>query len=170
MTEQEFKIQVLPFAKIVFPLAKRMLASDDRARDAIQQSMLKLWEKRKQLKDCAHLKAFVFRVVKNTCLDELKRKKTVGLESSNLLYVPVDSHEKQVEVQETFNMVLKAIGELPQAQAEVIQLRDIDGLTFAEIASIVGSDEAYVRVLLSRARKAIRTKIEKMNAYESKQE
>jgi len=75
MTEQDFKIKVLSLSSNVFPLAKRLLVSDELARDAIQQSIMKLWEIRKQLDQCTNLKAFVFRVVRNVCLDELKKKK-----------------------------------------------------------------------------------------------
>lgn len=60
-------------------------------------------------------------------------------------------------------MIVKRIVEkLPSSQAEVIQLRDIDGLEFDEIADLLDTDIAYVRVLLSRARKTVREKLEKI--------
>ena len=167
MTEKEFKIQVLPLSKNVYPMARRILLSDDLAYDAVQQCMMKLWENRRQLDRCSNIKAFVFKVVKNTCLDEIKRKKPVFFdEPSNYLnFSP--QHNDQHEKNETVEIIQRIIDELPANQREAIQLRDIDGLDFVEIAEILDTDVAYARVLLSRARKSVKEKYEKIYAYEA---
>jgi len=46
-------------------------------------------------------------------------------------------------------------------------MRDIDGLEFDEISEITATDVAYVRVLLSRARKTVKDKLEKIYSYEA---
>jgi RNA polymerase sigma factor (sigma-70 family) len=169
MTEQEFKIKVLTLSGNVYPLAKRLLVSDEIARDAIQQSMMKLWENRKQLDSCINLKAFVFRVVRNVCLDELKKKKPVYFDNPESLKNHPHHHSVQHERDEMVGIVQKLIDTLPDNQREVIQMRDIDGLDFEEIAELIGRDIPYTRVLLSRARKSVKEKIEKIYAYEAKQ-
>ncbi len=167
MTEQEFKDKVLPFSKNVFPMAKRMLGDTDSASDAVQHSMMKLWENRKKLVKCNNLKAFVFTVVRNVCIDEIKRKKPVTFNQSPVhishAHVLNDRHEKD----ELIIIVQQAINELPVNQREVISMRDIDCLEFEEIAEVTETDIAYVRVLLSRARKTVKEKIEKIYAYEA---
>jgi RNA polymerase sigma factor (sigma-70 family) len=151
----------------VFPLARRLLVADELARDAIQQSMMKLWENRKQLDQCTNLKSFVFRVVRNVCLDEIKKRKPVYVEEpatySNHSLVIENIHEQK----EMVTIVQKIINSLVETQREVIQLRDIDGLEFDEIAEITATDIAYVRVLLSRARKSVKEQLEKIYAYEA---
>lgn len=169
MTEKEFKIQVLSLSKNVYPMVRRMLLSDDLARDAVQQCMMKLWENRKQLETCTNIKAFVFKVAKNICLDELKRKKPVVFdEPSNYVHL-TPQHNDQHEKNETVKIIQSIIDELPANQREAIQLRDIDGLDYEEIAEILDTDVAYTRVLLSRARKSVKEKIEKIYAYEAVQ-
>jgi RNA polymerase sigma factor (sigma-70 family) len=167
MTEQDFKIKVLSLSGNVFPLAKRLLVSDEMAHDAIQQSMMKLWEIRKQLDKCTNLKAFVFRVVRNVCLDELKKKKPLFVEEpgsfSNQSFMVDKSHEQQ----EMVTIVKHVINSLNENQREVIQMRDIDGLEFEEIAEITSMDIPYIRVLLSRARKTVKEKLEKIYTYEA---
>ncbi len=69
---------------------------------------------------------------------------------------------------EAVSIVQHIIEELPLNQADVIQMRDIDGLEFEEIAGLLEADVAYVRVLLSRARKTVREKLEKIYTYEAK--
>jgi RNA polymerase sigma factor (sigma-70 family) len=170
MTEQEFKIKVLTLSGNVYPLAKRLLVSDELAHDAVQQSMMKLWENRKQLDSCINLKAFVFRVVRNVCLDELKKKKPVYFDNPDSLKNQPNYHPHQHEKDELVGIIQKLIYSLPDNQREVIQMRDIDGLEFDEIAELIGRDIPYTRVLLSRARKNVKEKIEKIYAYEAKQQ
>jgi len=169
MTEKEFKIQVLSLSKNVYPLARRMLLSDDLARDAVQQCMMKLWESRKQLDNCGNVKAYVFKVVKNICLDEIKRKKPVVFDEPSKYLHLSPQHNDQHEKNETVEIIQMIINELPENQRETIQLRDVDGLDFEEIAEILETDVAYARVLLSRARKSVKEKIEKIYAYEAVQ-
>ena len=167
MTEKEFKIQVLPLSKNVYPMARRMLLSDDLAYDAVQQCMMKLWENRRQLDRCSNIKAFVFKVVKNICLDEIKRKKPVVFDEPSDYLNLSPQHNDQHEKSEIVEIIQRIIDELPANQREAIQLRDIDGLDFVEIAEILDTDVAYARVLLSRARKSVKEKYEKIYAYEA---
>jgi len=168
MTEKEFKIQVLPMSNLVYPMAKRLLRSEEAAQDAIQLSMLKLWENRHKLKKCESVKAFVFRVVRNTCLDELKKKKVIYFENYdqiktfNTNFEPTNYEEK-----EAIELVQIFMNQLPKSQMEVLQMRDIDGLDFDEIAEILATDIPYVRVLLSRARKTLKMNLQKVYAYEA---
>jgi RNA polymerase sigma-70 factor (ECF subfamily) len=167
MTEREFKDKVLTLSKVVFPMARRMLKDNDMARDAVQHSMMKLWENRKQLDKCTNIKAFTYTVVRNVCIDEMKRKKPVIFDDipQSIKDKPVlnDHHEKK----EIIEIIQEIIEELPKNQKEVIQMRDIDGLEFEEIAGVLETDIAYIRVLLSRARKTVKEKIEKIYAYEA---
>jgi len=105
-------------------------------------------------------------VVRNTCLDELKKKKPIYFESTET--VPhLTEAETYNENKEAVELVKKIIDTLPDSQREVIQMRDIDELDFDEIAKILDTDIAYIRVLLSRARKAVKAKLIKIYAYEA---
>ena len=167
MIENDFKKHVIPLASKAYSMARRMLDNEDLANDAIQQSLLKLWEKRNQLDHCQNLKAFVFRVVRNVCLDEFKKKKPVYSDQlhlvNNVLVKPERMHERAEMVQ----IVKQIIETLTESQREIIQLRDIDGLEFEEIAEITMMDVPYIRVLLSRARKTVKEKLDKIYQYEA---
>jgi RNA polymerase sigma-70 factor, ECF subfamily len=75
--------------------------------------------------------------------------------------------DKSQEQQEMLMIVQQVIDTLTENQREVIQLRDIDGMEFEEIAEITAMDVPYIRVLLSRARKTVKEKLEKIYAYEA---
>lgn len=169
MTEKEFKINILPLSSQVYPMAKRLLITEDAACEAVQLSMVKLWENRSKLNGCNNIKAFVFRVTRNTCLDELKRKKADSFDDMGR-NINQASYQLEYDDVEAVALVRKIVEELPEGQRDVIQLRDIDGLEFIEIAEILSTDIAYIRVLLSRARKKVKEKLEKIYAYEAVQQ
>ena len=73
--------------------------------------------------------------------------------------------ERGIEVRDMKAIADKLIAELPEKQREAIHLRDIEGGEFAEIAEMTGSEEATVRVTLSRARKTVREKMLKIMNY-----
>ena len=54
------------------------------------------------------------------------------------------------------NLIQQSIEQLPEAQRTIIQLRDIEGLSYDEIAQITGFTDSQVKVYLHRARKKIR--------------
>ena len=60
----------------------------------------------------------------------------------------------------------KLLMELPPPQREVMIMRDLDGLEYTEIAAIMELKPEHVRVLLSRARKYVSTKLKNVYSYE----
>ena len=75
MELQEFKSKVLPLKDRLYRIALQMLKSLEEAEDALQDVMVRLWDKRMQLKEYKNLEAFAVTVTKNRCLDKLKSKK-----------------------------------------------------------------------------------------------
>jgi len=167
MTEGTFKKDILPISAKVYPLALRLLGSREAARDAVQQGMLKIWESRHRLEPYENKTAYVFTVVRNICLDELKRKRPVYVDDLSKIQSAHLEATSQNDQDEAAELVRKIIVQLPSVQQEVISLRDIDGLEFEEIAEILNIGVPHVRVLLSRARKKVREQLEKWYQYES---
>lgn len=166
MTGKDFKYRVLSLSERLFPMVARILGNDDDARDALQEIMIKLWERRQQIDRHPNLTGFVFLTARNYCLDRLKKKNPEqrggGLpDSMDGIY----SGQEQLEQKEVFLIVQKIIDDLPDNQKEVILMRDIDGFEFHEIAAATGLEVTHIRVLLSRARKQVRVQLEKIYNY-----
>lgn len=168
MTEQDFRQHIIVLSRDVYPMARRLLGSEELARDAIQQSMMKLWENRHKLFQYDNKRAFVFKVVRNVCLDELKRKKPILSDGDIYENLQIVNPELTQDRKEIFIFINECISTLSENQRDVIQMRDIDGLEFEEIAEILGMEVQYIRVLLSRARKAVKEKLMKIYAYGTK--
>ncbi len=144
----------------------RMLGNKEDAHDAVQEVMLKLWDKRKQLNNHPNVTGFVLLTAKNHCLDLLKKRHPLFVNAAD--YESADHHnsQKEIEWKELNGIIREMLMELPESQREVLAMRDLDGLEYSEIADTTGLKIEHVRVLLSRARKQIGSKLKKIYSYE----
>lgn len=166
MTKQEFRHKVFSFSEKVYPMVARMLGHSNAA-DAIQDIMVKLWEKRFKIEHHPNLKGLIFLTARNYCIDELRKKaKNVSDSQENLRLLKADKASNDIEWAELNTIINGIISSLPKPQREVFQMRDLDGFETDEIAELLGVKREHVRVLLSRARKHIRVELEKTYNYE----
>lgn len=166
MQSTEFSNLIRPFQDKVFRLAKRLLVSTEEAQDATQDVLLKLWNKNKELDRFDNLEAFAMTVTKNHCLDRLKSKQAGVLTLVHSNYTDGNATiEEKMEQQDSVSMVEKLMTRLPEQQRMIVQLRDVEGYEFEEIASMLDMNETAIRVSLSRARKVLRDQLIKNHSY-----
>lgn len=171
MTKEEFRNSVIPFSKKLYPMLFRILKNEDETRDALQELMLRLWNKRKELAKCSNQSAYIITMARNHCFDVLKKKRPVRLEDADAVRVQnLRSETENHDAREKFEHVRRIIDNLPEKYRVVIQMREIDGCTFDEIKAVTGDEVATIRVVLSRARKKIKEEVEKIYSYERKEE
>jgi RNA polymerase sigma-70 factor (ECF subfamily) len=129
--------------------------------------MMKLWLKRHKIQDHPNINAFVFLTAKNYCLDVLRKNNPKVVDSD--LYMKTlqsENGHENLKAKELNEVILRIIRKLPESQSEVLILRDLDGLEFEEIASVTNLNIKHVRVLLSRARKHVRSELKSKYYYE----
>ena len=147
-----------------------MLKSIEEAEDALQDVMVKLWDKRLQLGEYRSIEAFAVTVTKNRCLDRIKSKKHKYHMDVQELEVDsgFESPYKKLELSESMKVMVRAFQELPEQQRLLVTLRDLEGYSYEEIAEQTGLQINNIRVGLSRARKAAREAYLKVNDYEQR--
>ncbi len=166
MNHPEFLDVIAPFKDKVFRLAKRLLISTEEAEDAVQEVIVKLWNKRGSLTNYNNVEAVAMTMTKNYCLDQLKSRRAGNLQLVHSNYEDRSaSFQKQFEDNDSLLWVERIINELPEQQKMIVQLRDIEQYEFTEIAAILEMNEIAVRVALSRARKSIRENLNKIHQY-----
>jgi len=113
------------------------------------------------LHEIEDLKAFSLKVLRNLCLDKLRKRKETETVSeayevagANLL--------TEIEQKDLTKMVKQIINQLPELQKTVVRLRDVEGFEIKEIAYITSTTENAVMANLSRARQKIRERLTKM--------
>lgn len=166
MNDKEFSNLTDSCRDKVFRLAKRLLVSTEEAQDAMQEVMMKLWNKGDVLNSYASVEAYAMTITKNYCLDQLKSKRAGNLKIVHDDYIGRDaSLSQQTEDRDSWSWVEKAIDDLPVQQKMIIQLREIEQYDYNEIAEMMQMNEVSVRVALSRARKTLREFIIKTHSY-----
>jgi len=158
MDVEAFKLQYLPYHGKLYRIAFRLLENVADAEDVVQETYVKLWEKRDELTDLHNPESFCVVMVKNRCMDILR-----SIQNKAVLFDPI-KHERageqtlidEMENRESVALVENLMKKLPEQQQLVMKLRHIDECTMEEIEQITGLRAVNVRVLLSRGRKAIR--------------
>ncbi|QXP52868.1 RNA polymerase sigma factor [Cellulophaga sp. HaHa_2_1] len=166
MNKTDFRRTVFSLSERLFPMVSRMLGSSANAEDAIQDIMMKLWEKRKRIADHPNIQGLVFSTARNHCIDILRKKTLASHDASFQLEILTSENDsEELEWKELRGIIEKIVASLPEQQREVILMRDLDGYEFTEIASAMQLKVEHVRVLLSRARKVVSVQLEKTYDY-----
>jgi len=163
MTKEEFQRQVIPMGDKMYRIAFRLLGNAETAKDMLQELYLKLWEMRTELSKMNNLDAFACTVLKNKCLDKLRKlKDTVD---ADVLKSLGSNPEAAFDLSEGVAEIRKLMQHLPEKQRIIMQMRDIECFTFEEIALLVDTSVNNVRVQLCLARKWIKDELIKVYNY-----
>lgn len=160
-----FQQHIFPVRNKLYRFALRITGSIHEAEDVVQDVLTKAWKISEEPENAAQIRnweAWCMTLTHNRSLDR-NRSRTVR-RTSSLDIVPdtasVSDHPASVlEQQETINRVKKMMQELPEKHRLVMHLRDIEEMTYDEIASTLDMTLDQVKTNLHRARKAIREQI-----------
>lgn len=155
-----FKEIFLPMNRLMYAEALRLLRDKADAEDAVQDTYVRLWEHREKLAGIDNRRAYAMTILRNRCLT-LHGVNSHGAcsEVANIASSPPPSEE--IESRDRLRKALEIINLLPDNQRRVVLLHDIDGRSNEEIATQTGLAADNIRQLLSRARKAIRSRFSK---------
>ena len=156
MYQSLFKDKILIHKDQMYRLALRILRNEDDAKDIVQDSLVKLWNRRKVLGDIRSHKSFALTTIRNACIDFIRKQKPETNQQDNLERSDGLNPEKQLDISDQLLKVKQIIRQLNEQQRELIQLRDIEELDYNEISEITGLTVNTIRVNISRARKEIR--------------
>ena len=164
-----FESQVVPVRQKLYRFAFHLLGNEEDARDITQDALLKVWQQKERMTELQNMEAWCMRIVRNLALDKLKsRKYRRSEELDRAGEVPVttmkDPHEAAAQ-QDVMNRVHQLMGALPEKYRTIMQLRDIEGYAYQEIADILEIDLNDVKVNLHRARKTVREQLQKLQVY-----
>ena len=168
MTTEEFKNTVIPYSVKLYPMLFRILKNEEETRDALQELMLKLWNRKDELGKCTNQSAYIVTMARNYSFDLLKKKKPQAMdEKHECLILNMAADGTDSDTIERYEKVKQVINDLPEKYKTVIELRDIDGFSFDEMKEITGYEVPNLRVILSRARQKVKEQVEKIYDYDT---
>ena len=150
-----------------FSLAFRMLGDEDLARDVVQETMVTIWQKLKNIKSAEVYKTWIYKVVINKCYDQLRSKKRnrehVADEKTWLMLSEKVSQlpSSRMENDETARIIGMLTDKLSPKQKTIFILSEIEEMTSDEISKVTGISKTIIKANLYHARKSIASMIEK---------
>lgn len=149
--------------KNMFAICIRIFQNYADAEDCLQEAMLRVYRSLGSFKRESALSTWIYRITTNTCLDELRRRKSRPSTSiENLMdngWAPMDESSGPEEIYMTKELqaaMHRFILELPPDMRIVIVLRDINHFSYDEIASYLSVNVGTVKSRISRARKKLK--------------
>ena len=114
----------------------------EEAEDIAQEALLKAWDRRESFDGRSGVRTWVFAIARNQWLDRLRRRaaRPATEPMNDATYIPAHSAAPDAGLRrvEVVRAVRAALGELPAEQREALALRESEGLSFAQIAEILG--------------------------------
>jgi RNA polymerase sigma-70 factor (ECF subfamily) len=143
----------------VYRYALRLTSRTDAAEDLTQETLLRAWRSRHTLRDSQVARVWLLRIATNLWTDYVRQKKfrPRALESEPPCHRPspaAASHER-----ESVARALAAMDQLPPRQRQVLYLITCEGLSQADVASVLEIDASAVKASLSLARKEMRLRL-----------
>ena len=163
--EEAYEKLVIEHQKLVYNLALKITGSAEDALDVSQDVFLKAYLNLKSFREDSRLSVWLYRLTHNACMDHIRRTRpknvfslTGDADGQGEAYdVPDPSPlpSEEAERREVSRAVWDAIDKLPPDKREVLVMREISGMTYAEIASALKIEEGTVKSRLSRSRLAL---------------
>jgi RNA polymerase sigma-70 factor (ECF subfamily) len=163
-----FEMLVEAYQKKIFNLAFRMIGNYDDAGDLAQEALIRVYKSIAGFKAQSSFSTWIYRITTNVCLDEIrKRKNKKVLSLDEEIHVEDGEMKRQIESddplpeevferEELRQIVGDAIASLPEEQRTVLTLRDLQGLSYEEIADILDCPGGTVKSRINRARQALK--------------
>ena len=151
----------------VFNLAYRMIGNQDDASDIAQEAFIKVYTSISRFKGNSKFSTWIYRITTNVCLDEIRKRKRLPTFS---LSESIDADEGEInreiedksanvemnfEIEQRNKIINEAILKLPEKHRAVIVLRDVNNLSYDQIAATLDCSEGTVKSRIARAREKL---------------
>ena len=158
-----FEPLVVAHQSFVYNIALKMLSNPDDAFDISQEAFIKAYRSLKDFKGESSFSSWLYRITANMCLDFMRRNKK--RKAASIVYLDDEDDSKELELPDTrFDPVTElerkelrgaindALNLLPEDQRSILLLRELNGMSYAEISEALKLEQGTVKSRLSRAR------------------
>jgi RNA polymerase sigma-70 factor (ECF subfamily) len=163
MDRQRFEAAVERHQRRVFTLAWYLLSDREEAEDVTQEVLIRMWRSGGRVAP-ERLEAWLLRVTRNASYDRLRSRRSAGKVfaadlvdgTASVALADGPSPERVLHDAEIGRQLCEAVGELREPAKSIVILREIQGLSYRQIADVLELPLSTVRVSLHRGRRRLR--------------
>ena len=156
--QDKFRKNILPVIDRLFRLAFSITKNKEDAEDVVQDVLFNVWKKKAEWENIGNMEAYCFRSTRNVALDKL------ALRENNLEEIPEnydypalgEDVQRKIEIDEQMNLLENWVQKLPEKQQTIFRLREVEELSYKEIAVILDISEEQVKITLFRIRRKLK--------------
>jgi RNA polymerase sigma-70 factor (ECF subfamily) len=173
---ESFNQLVLRWERPIYALAYRVIGREEDARDVCQETFLRAFRALGGFRGQAKFSSWLYRIALNLCRDWVRRQRRTPVvqvpEDVDVLELaaarePVEPIEDVVARHDLTRLVERAMAKLPEEQRTAIILKEYHGLTFQEIADVVGCPLSTVKTRLYQGLTVLRRELERSGHMET---
>ncbi len=165
MSTKLYNDLILPASDGMYRYALSIVREPETARDVVQDCLAKIWNIRHDLSKIEKANAWSFRIVRNRCIETLRRDRYADLDEKVVNLQFSSSADQAAITSDQMVWLRDVLQTLPDKQREVFHLREVEELSYQEIAETCALSESDVKVNIHRARKKVKDAMQKIDAY-----
>ena len=157
-----YQKEIAEFEQVVGQLRGRLLLTArgylhdaDQEEDAVQETLMRCWIVRNRLGSPDELSAFATKTIQNYCIDQLRKGKSHSIAADAPAIDESPTADTLLVLKEQHDWMMECLRRLPVGARAAIQMKGIDGPSYGEMATILGTTEAAVRAKVAKARKQL---------------
>ena len=159
-----FRLIVEEYQYMIYQLAFRMLCNEDEAKDIVQETFIRAWQKLSKYRPEIRMSTWLYTIATNRCIDRLRHKRNenaiADMHEQLKYFASNENIEQHLINTEQTQLVLALTCQLTPKQKAVFTLHYLEELDTVEIQKITGLSAEKIKSNLYMARKSIRQKLE----------
>ena len=167
MDAREFKQRFMPFHRLLYRVAYRLTDNAQDAEDLLQDTYLKLWQKRNELADEAATQAYLVTLMRNLFLDQRRRKRIdTSADIADHAEPPDEqSLDRRIDLRDEASQMERLIGQLSEKDGNIVRKHLVEGRTYEEIEQETGLTQGNIRIIVMRARQKLKQQFQKLTTW-----
>ena len=168
MKKVSFRNDILPMKNNLYRLALRITCNNAEAEDVVQDTLIKVWNRRERWEEIESMEAFCMTICRNLALDKIKK---MGNQHDSLddnqqdRPSALNNPYEEMNQKDRIQLVRRIVDGLPEKQRTCIQLRDFEGKSYKEVAEIMLISEDQVKINIFRGRQTIKQRFKELDDY-----
>lgn len=152
--QDDYALLVERYQDTLYRYALGMIGDPDAAADLVQDSFVRGYTRLPKCQDRAHFGGWIFRIMRNACLDYLKqpRRREISLEGDLQVIDARTRTDSTFENKELATSIETALAQLPELLREAFLLKHVEELSYEEMEEVLGASVSALRMRVLRAR------------------